>query len=460
MERIAYYRELLKNDLWGRLTPLADCLSPEDIRATSEDYCWRDRIWNPVLTFWTFLVQVLHPGSACREAVAWVLAEQAIKSERRISPDASAYCQARKRVPLSVFVAILHKVGQYLQDKAKDQPLWYGRRVRLVDGSSCSMPDTPDLQAVFGQPDGQKRGCGFPVARIVAMFCWTTGAVLDVAIGPYRSSELTLVHPLWGQLKRGDIVLADRFYCTYVILAKLLAHGCDAVFRLHGGRSRTMDFRKGKRLGRHDRLMTWDRPTICPRGLSREQWMALPENLTIRVLRFSTYVPGFRSWTILVATTLLDPGAYPLEAIAALYGDRWTVELRLRDIKTTMQMDVLLGKSPDVVRKEIIMHLLAYNLIRALMGQAAQKHGRPLHCLSFVGTVQHLNALAPYLWLFAGTNQSDVLYALLLEWIARDKLPHRSGRVEPRAVKRRPKEYDRLNKPRHELRLALLRKTG
>jgi Transposase DDE domain len=460
MPRIAYYRELLKNDLWGRLAELEDCLSPEDILAGADGYCWRDRIWNPVLTFWTFLVQVLHPGSPCREAVALVLADQAVQSRRRISPDASAYCQARQRVPLSIFATALHKVGRRLQAKVQGQYLWHGRRVRLVDGSSCSMPDTPDLQEAFGQPDGQKSGCGFPVARIVAMFCWATGAVLDVVIGAYRSSELTLVHPLWDHLKRGDIVLADRFYCTYVILAELLAHGCEAVFRLHGGRSRTMDFRQGRCLGRQDRLMTWDRPTVCPRGLSREQWMSLPEHLTIRVIRFSTDVPGFRSRTILVATTLLDPVAYPVEEIAALYGDRWTVELRLRDIKTTMQMDVLRGKSPDVVRKEILMHLLAYNLIRTLMWQAAQKHGRPLHRLSFAGAVQHLNALAPYLWLYAGTDRSGVLYGLLLEWIARDTLACRPGRIEPRAVKRRPKQYDRLNKPRYELRRALLRKTA
>ena len=245
-----------------------------------------------------------------------------------------------------------------------------------------------------------------------------------------------------------------------MILAELLARGCDAVFRLHGGRSRTVDFRKGKRLGRQDRRVTWDRPTVRPRGLSRQQWMSLPEQLTMRIIRFTTQVPGFRSRTIVVATTLLDPVAYPAQEIAALYGDRWTVELRLRDIKTTMQMDVLRGKSADIVRKEILMHLLAYNLIRALMWQAAQKHGRPLHRLSFAGTVEHLNALAPYLWLYGGTRRSGIVYALLLEWIARDKLPHRPGRIEPRAVKRRPKEYDRLNRPREELRQALLRKTG
>jgi len=460
MARIAYYRDRLKRDWSGHLAQLTDYLSAQDILGAAEGYPWRDRIWNPVWTFWTFLVQVLHPGSSCREAVARVLAEQAGQSERRISPDASAYCQARQRVPLSVFVAALHKVGRGLHDRARPEFLWHGRRVRLVDGSSCSMPDTPSLQEEFGQPDGQKPGCGFPVARLVALFCWATGAVLDVAIGAYRSSELTLAPALWQHLGRGDIVLADRFYCTYVILAELLARGCDAVFRLHGARSRTLDFRQGKRLGPEDRRMTWDRSTVRPRGLSRQQWLSLPEHLTIRVLRFATAVPGFRSRTIVVATTLLDPVAYPLEEMAALYGDRWTVELRLRDIKTTMQMDVLRGKSPDVVRKEILMHLLAYNLIRALMWQAAQKHGQPLHRLSFGGTVEHLNALAPYLWLYAGTRRSGLLHALLLEWIARDKLSDRPDRIEPRAVKRRPKQYDLLNKPRQELRQALLRKTG
>jgi hypothetical protein len=460
MARITEYRERLKEDWSGHLAQLTDYLSARDILAASQGYRWRDRIWNPVWTFWTFLVQVLHAGSSCREAVALVLAEQAGVSPRRISPDASAYCQARQRLPLSVFVAALGKAGRCLQNKAGPEFLWHGRQVQVVDGSSCSMADTPSLQAAFGQPDGQKAGCGFPVVRLVAMFCWATGAVLDVAMGAYRSSELTLVGPLWAHLQRTDIVLADRFYCTYVVLSELLARGCDAVFRLHGGRSRTVDFRQGKRLGHDDRRMTWDRPTVCPRGLSQAQWMSLPEHLTIRVLRFTTQVAGFRSRTIVVATTLLDPVAYPRGQIATLYGDRWMVELRLRDIKTTMQMEVLRAKSPDVVRKEILLHLLAYNLIRALMWQAAQKHGRPLHRLSFAGTVEHLNALAPYLWVYGGTPRCAILYALLLEWIARDTLARRPGRVEPRAVKRRPKEYDRLNKPRQELRQALLRKSG
>jgi len=460
MAKIAEYRERLKRNWSGHLAQLTDYLSAQDILAAAQGYRWRDRIWNPVWTFWTFLVQVLHAGSSCREAVALVLAEQASQFPREISPDASAYCQARQRIPSSIFVTALQKVGRSLHDRARAELLWQGRRIYLVDGSSCSMPDTPSLQEAFGQPDGQKDGCGFPVARLVALFCWATGAVLDVAIGAYRRSELTLVPALWEHLGRGEIVLADRFYCTYVVLADLLARGCDGVFRLHGGRSRTLDFRRGRRLGPDDRRMTWERPTICPRGLSREQWMSLPEHLTIRVLRFATATPGFRSQTIVVATTLLDPLTYPRLEIAALYGDRWTVELRLRDIKTTLQMEVLRSKSPDVVGKEILMHLLAYNLIRALMWQAADQHGRPLHRLSFAGTLAHLNALMPYLWLQAGTRRFAPLHALLLEWIARDTLALRPGRIEPRAVKRRPKQYDLLNKPRQQLRQALLTKTG
>ena len=459
MARIAYWRDLLKNDLWGRVALLGDALST-GIVVVPEDYHWRDRIWNPMMTFWTFLIQVLHPGSACREAVALMLAEQADRSERRISPDASAYCQARQRVPLSVFVAALRKVGRCFEGRVLPELLWHGRRVRVVDGSSCSMPDTAELQSEFGQPDAQKPGCGFPVARMVVMFCWATGAILDVVIGAYRSSELTLVGQLWGRLKERDIVLADRFYCTYGVVAELLRRSCDAVFRLHGARSRTMDFRKGKCLGRQDRLMTWDRPTIRPRGLSRKQWMSLPEHITVRVIRFCPQIPGFRSRTIMVATTLVDAVAYPLEEIARLYADRWTVELRLRDVQTTLQMHILRGKSADIIRKEILMHLVAYNLIRALMWQAAQQHGRFLHRLSFAGTIARVNAIAPYLWFHARRRRARIVYSLLLEWIARDQLPDRPHRIEPRAVKRRPKKYTRLNRPRHELQQILLKATG
>jgi len=459
MAIITHFHHVLKRDLFKRIVFLRTFLSTEDIlaAAAAEHYRWRERIWTPMQTLWTFLVQVLNPDCSCRAAVAQVLAEQAALGESLdISADPTAYCQARRRVPMELFKRVFQMIGQCLRAKVPADYLWHGRRVWLVDGSSCSMPDTPELQEAFGQPDGQRKGCGFPVARIVGLFCWATGTIADVVIGAYRSSELALWRQLWWHLQSGDIVLADRFYCTYAEVAQLLARGCDGVFRLQGARARTMDFRKGERLGKNDRLVTWFRPKLCPRTLSQEIFAALPETVTVRVIRFHTQTPGFRSQTIMVATTLLDPKLYSLEAIAQLYSDRWTVELRLRDLKATLGMDVLRGKSPDVVCKEIYMHMVAYNLIRVLMWQAAREHHRPLHRLSFAGTMQRFEVVAPYLCLFCGTTKAVMLYQLLLKWIAGDILPCRPNRIEPRALKRRPKEYALLNRPRKEMREALL----
>lgn len=459
MASIAHFREVLKEGLFQNKGFISEYLSAQDLTQTAvaHQYRWRNRIWTPVQTIWTFLIQVLHVGWSCREAVGAMLAEQTVTTAvPQVSPDPTAYCQGRKRLPLSLFRHALKAVGSTLEAQVGDAYRWCGRRVWIVDGSSSSMPDTPELQEAFGQPDRQKKGCGFPVARMVAMFCWASGAVLGVAIGPYRSNELSLWRQLWGQLRAGDVVLGDRFYGAYADLAQLRVMHCDGVFRLRGARGRTMSFRRGKRLGPNDRLVVWPRSKPCPRTLTAEAYAALPDTLTVRVLRFHVAIQGFRSRTILVVTTLLDPKRYPLSQIAALYRDRWTVELRIREVKTTLRMDVLRGRSPDIVRKEITMHFLAYNLIRALMWQAAQTHGRPLHRLSFAGTLEHFQVLAPYLCLFAGTAQAVTLYQLLLAWIARDLLPHRPNRLEPRALKRRLKPYDLLNRPRSEMRRALM----
>ena len=452
MSEIAYFKQILKDEFFERVELFNQFLCTEDISdvVSAAHYLWRDRIWTPMQTLWTFLIQVLNVGCSCRQAVAHSLAEQAVSGKQAIaSPDPSAYCQGRTRLPLSLFKSAVQLVGQRLEETVASAYLWCDRRVWIVDGSSCSMPDTPELRATFGQPDNIKTGCGFPVAKIVTMFSWATGAVRDVAIGVYRSSELILWRQLWGQLQPGDIVLGDRLYCAYSYLSELLQIRCDGVFRLHGGRSRALNFRQGKRLGKNDRLQIWTRPIQCPKGISQACWQSLPTTLTVRVIRFATQVPGFRSKTIMVATTLLDPKAYPLEHIAALYRDRWTAELRLRDIKTTLRMDVLRCKSPQMVKKEIYMHFLAYDLIRVLMWQASRIHRRALHRLSFAGTVQRFEVICPYLLLFSGPQHITVLCKLLLSWIAHDVLPNRPNRVEPRALKRRPKQYDLLNKPRH-----------
>jgi hypothetical protein len=456
MASIAHYRQILKNDFSLGQRLLAGLWQDQFVvqAAMALGHRWRNRIWTPAQTLWTFLLQVLTPGSSCREAVSASLAQQAADHPVTCSADPSGYCQGRQRLPVTVFRHCLGRMARCLQAKTHLPDRWRGHRVWVVDGSSCSMPDTPALQDTFGQPDRQRQGCGFPVAKIVAMFEWTTGAVHDIAMGKYRSNELGLWYSLWHLLRRGDVVLGDRFYGTFACLAALQGIGCHGVFRLHGARK--VDFRQGKRLGKNDRLMTWSRPALTPRGMPQEWVQRLPEGLTVRVRRFSVMRPGFRSRSITIATTLLDPAMYPAGEIARLYGDRWTVELRLRDIKTTLGMDVLRGRSPDIVRKEIYMHLLAYNLIRTLMVEAAGEHACPLHRLSFAGTVQHLRTLLPYLWLFAGTLRGSVLTALLLDWIAHDMLPHRPGRLEPRAKKRRAKTYSLMVQPRSEMRKALL----
>jgi hypothetical protein len=461
MGSIAWFRRLLKQQVQTSDSPLGEYWTAEEVESACrrQRHVWRDRFWTPLRTIGAFLLQVLHAGSSCREAVALTLGQEAAAGwdpESLPSDDPSAYCQARRRLPLEVLRSGVRQIGRRLRDEVAAALNWCGRRVWLVDGTSCSMSDTPELQEVFTQPKGQAKGCGFPVAKVVALFCWASGAVLEAVIGPWRMSELALWRTLWKHLSPGEIVLGDRFYCTFYDIVGVMRRGCDAVFRLHA--KRPADLRRGRRLGHKDRLVTWERPTWTsrPRGMDLRTWLSLPETLTVRLIRFSVGIPGFRSESITVATTLLDPAAYPAETIAALYRDRWLIELRFRDIKITLGMDVLRGKSADVVQKEIFMHLMAYNLIRALMWQASVRHGSPLHRLSFAGTVDRLNALAPYLWLFEGSEHAERLYALLLRLIAHDRLPERPNRIEPRAVKRRPKEYPRLNRPRHEMRQALL----
>lgn len=421
-------------------------------------YAWRDRFWNPFRTLWTFLAQVMHVGSSCREAVAMALAQWAGEPKvSGVSPDPAAYCQARQRLPLAILARGVAAVGQVLRERWAQTLRWCDRNVWLVDGTTCSMPDTPDLQEAFGQPDGQEPGLGFPVARIVAMFCWASGAVVEAAIGAYRTSEIALWRSLWHLLAAGDIVVGDRYYCTFFDMVELLRVGCDGVFRLH--QKRSADFRQGRRLGTNDRLVVWKKPTwnARPRGMRKRQWRQLPQELAVRLLRIVVDIPGFRSRTIHVATSLTDPEAYPYQRIAALYRDRWMVELRLRDLKVTLGMRILRGRSADIVRKEILMHFLAYNLVRCLMSQAALHHQRPLHELSFAGTLDRLNATAPYLWLFQGEPVAAKLYSLLLKWIAHDPLPFRPNRIEPRAIKRRHDKYPHLAGPRHRIQKTLIK---
>jgi len=408
----------------------------------------RSRFWSPTVTILTFLRQVLHSNCSCREAVANTLALSAESGSMQGDP--SAYSQARQKLPRAVFEELNRHTVETVRRVAAQGRHWCNRTVVVVDGLSASMPDQPDLQRAWPQPCGQKPGCGFPVMRLVAIFCWASGCLLEWAAGSLHVSEITLVRRLYEKLKAGTVVLGDRHFGNYYDLALLLRLGLDGVFRLH--QRRPTDLRSGVRLGPRDHYITWTKPKIQPRNVSEQEWTLVPESLTIRHVQVAIEIAGFRSRTLDLVTTLMDPVAYSAEKLAELYRDRWMVELNIRTLKTTMKMEVLKGQSRDMVLKELQVYQLAYNLIRLLMWRAAEACGADPRRLSFAGTQQRINAFLPRLAACRTLAEYRGVTIALLEQIAADVLPHRPNRIEPRAVKRRPKNYRRLTKPRAESR--------
>lgn len=437
-----------------------DGVSPDDIDALCREVGHRFRacFWTPALTLLTFLRQVLHGNCSCRHAVQLTLARSAAgdagladDGEGWVSGEPSAYSQARQKLPRALYERLAGRVRETVERQAHGVRLWCGRRVRIVDGSSVSMPDTSELQKHFPQPSGQKPGCGFPVARLVALFCWSTGALQELLSDSLHVGELTLFRRLLDRIEPQAVVLGDRYFGSYYDLALLRQRGLDGVFRLHQRRSR--DGRRGAYLGDGDRLVTWTKPKIPSRGVNPGPWADVPETLRLRQVQVRVEVTGFRSRRLTLVTTLLDAKRYPPEALADLYRDRWQAELNLRSLKTTLRMETLRCRSVEMVRKELRMYQMAYNLIRLMMWQAARRHGRDPRRLSVAGTQQRILAFAPYLSLCRTSGQRAALYDRLLELIAADAVPDRPGRVEPRAVKRRPKNYRRLTRPRREARM-------
>lgn len=377
------------------------------------------------------------------------LACLALEGRKTASPKTGAYCRARGRLPLKEIERLHGHVLEGLQGAASAEQRWYGRKVKVVDGSSVSMPDTAKNQARYPQPSTQKPGCGFPVMRIVAVFSLGTGVLLDLAKGALSVHERTLFRQVWDLFEPGDVVLADCGFCSYADFYFLGQRQVDCVMRNH--QRRKVGIRLVKRLGKGDRLIHWFKMKSCPKWLTHEQWQAVPTTLLVRELTFTVDVPGFRSQTIVLATTLLNPKQLDKHAFAQLYRRRWMAELFLRDIKITMGMDVLRCKTPDMVHKELWMHMLAYNLIRALMLKAAAQHGLSPFRVSFKGTVATVRQWAPLMAAAdLDTTRRHTMTQALLACIARDPLPQRSNRTEPRARKRRPKNYQLLNKPRRQ----------
>lgn len=376
-----------------------------------------------------------------RNFLAWL----SIERKEEASQATGAYCRARARLPLGAVEALHQNLAAKLSGGEMD---WHGRRVKVVDGSSVSMPDTPENQERYPQPSAQKAGCGFPVMRIVAVFSLGSGVLLNLAKGALAIHERTLFRQLWDSFEAGDIALADTGFCSYGDYYFLGLKGVDCVMPNH--QARRAGLRAVKRLGKGDRLVAWHKGS-CPRWLSKEQWAEVPDQLILREITTHICEPGFRTEKLVTVTTLLDNREFPKVAIEELYRWRWKVELYLKDIKIALGMDILRCQTPGMVEKELWMKLIAYNLIRATMNQAAQTHNVSPQRISFKGTVSTVRQWAP---LLSATPMSpeerEKIQHIMLRYIAQDLVPERPGRIEPRARKRRPKNYQLLTKPRRE----------
>jgi hypothetical protein len=431
----------------------ATLLQPEAILAVCREIgytAWRDRVLTPVTTLQLFLLQILQGNTACSH----------LPHLSGLRFTAAAYCQARTRLPLRFFDLLLERFSSAVQRSALDEGRWQGHRTFLVDGSGCSMPDTPALQDAFGQSTEQRPGCGFPVAHLLGLFHAGTGVLLKLVVAPLLTHDLAQVQQVHPLLAPGDVLVADRGLCSYAHLALLVQAGVHAVLRV--GARQIVDFTPGrpfvkpsvrrtsavkgvprsrwlKALGVDDQLVAWLKPKTCPSWLTRETLAALPDSLVLREVRYRIGTPGFRTREVTLVTTLLDAEAYGVSDLAELYCQRWRVETALAQLKTTMQMDVLHCKTVSGVLKELTMFAIVYNLVRLVMVQSATLQHTAVERISFLDALRWLSA--PSTGILVG--------ALIVN-------PVRPHRVEPRVKKRRPKSFPFMIKPRQELRQRLV----
>jgi hypothetical protein len=436
----------LKQDLAGELS--TDAIEQA---CKQEKYSWRQRALNPVTTVYLFILQILHGNTACSHVVHF----------GRWNFTDTAYCAARKRLPLGVLLRLAGRVADRVRTSTTARSTWYGHRVWLLDGSSFSMPDTPELQAEFGQPGGQRRGCGFPVAKFLALFDLATGMLLRVEPAPLRSHEMSRCAVATSNLRPGDIVVGDRGFCSYAHLAMLVNRGLHGVFRAH--QRQIIDFTPGRpqaprgkakrpheatirphsrwvlSQGDWDQVVVWFKPKYPPRWMPKDEYASLRDEITVREIRYKIHTPGYRVGEVTLVTTLLDASVYPVEALADLYFRRWQVEVYLRDLKITLNMDVLKCKTVDGVLKELAVFALVYNLVRSVACGAAKARGVAADRVSVTDAVR---------WLVGAEGDEDLSVILTV--------PKRKGRVEPRVTKRRPKQYPRMTKARRDLRKEVL----
>jgi hypothetical protein len=444
---------------WSRAPglPAAAVLSVERAQAAidAEKVVFRDRFYTPVVTLFIFLGQVLDADQSCRQAVARFIAWLISQCRPACSAETRAYCAARQRLPEGTLSRLTRDTGKQLHDKYRQRWHWHRHAVKLLDGSTVTAPDTKANQEAYPQHRGQKPGLGFPLIRMVVLFSLAVGTVLDAAFCPYKgkqTGESALWRTLRHNLEPGDILLADRYHCSYWEMAEALQRGTHVVARLN--QRRKNDLRRGKRLGKDDYLMTWTKYKTCPEWMDKATYKAIPPTMSVRVIRIKVPKGRNRMREAWVATTLLDPSAYSKGEIAALYHRRWEVEVDLRSLKQTLQMDMLRCKTPDMLHKELWANFLVYNLLRTVLAQAAEAHERKPWEISFKGAMQTLNAFASVLMDSSPEHWAQI-YKELLAAIASHRVGNRPDRLEPRAKKRRPKPYPLLRKPRQQERERL-----
>jgi hypothetical protein len=417
-------------------------------------------VFTPALTLWAFLSQVLEDDKSCRAAVSRVLAYRVATGQTPCSEDTAAYCRARAKLPATVLERLALKTGRHLETQVPGDWLWHGKHVTLVDGTTVLLLDTPANQAAYPQQAAQEPGLGFPILRMVVLLSLATAALLGMALAPYQgkeTGETALLRQLLDEVNAGDVLLADRYYCSYWLVALAQARGADVVFRMH--HKRAYDFRGGESLGADDHVVIWHRPQR-PDWMDKATYATIPATLTVRELRVPITTPGCRTPEIVVATTLTDARTYPKADIADLYHDRWHVEPDIRAIKQSLKMEHLRCQTPFMIEKEIWVHFLGYNLVRKASCQAAllqEVHPREV---SFTATKQTVNAARSQLTL-ASVAERVRQGKLLLHEVGKERVGNRPDRCEPRVVKRRPKQYKHLRVPRAEARAKLLqRKTA
>jgi len=408
----------------------------------------RERLYPPTETLSLFLAQAMNADRSCQHIVNQAALQRLAGGLSTGSTHTGGYCLARQRLPLDMVSTLTQHLGGLMDEQAPELWRWQGRRVRIIDGTTLTMPDTPANQAVFPQQRGQQPGLGFPICRLVGITCLASGALLNAAIGRFQGkggNEQTLLRSIQDTFQTGDIVLGDAFFATYFFIAAMQAKGVDILMEQHGSRKRSTDFRRGQSLGTRDHVIVIDKPKKRPDWMSEAEYAAAPATLTLR---------EFKAGEKIMVTTLHNPKATPRAALKALYRSRWHVELDLRHIKETMGLGVLSCKRPEMVQKEIWVYLLAYNLIRLMMAQSALLADIAPRTISFKHCLQ--------LWLIAiqriDTTDNDQLCTLWL-LMAQQRVGNRPGRIEPRAVKRRPKPFPLMIKPRAQTRVQL-RKYG